>query len=376
MTHKRTQFLIELARILAVVIVALLIGFVITLFVSEEPVNAFRELLTGPFPRISFENGFRILGLNRFGNWIEESITLILLGLSVSIVFRARQFSLGAEGQLFLGALAAGIVSLYVQAPAIIHIGLILLAAGTVGFLWGLIPGILKAYVNANEIVSTLMLNVIAIQFYRLLLTQWLKDPTAGFISTEFFPDSAVLPIVISGTRVSIALFVMLLAVVAVWFLMARTPLGYEIRVVGANLKFAEYGGINTKRVIALSMAVSGILAGLAGAHLSNGLLKQLTLNLSPGIGFEGIVVALLARNDPKGVLVAGLFYGYLRTGAQIMERSSDVTREVVLIIQAIIILLITAERIFPLIQEWWQRRQPPEKILHEIEVQEAADVA
>lgn len=376
MTHKRTQFLIELVRIVAVVIVALLIGFVITLFVSEEPVNAFRELLTGPFPRISFENGFQILGLNRFGNWIEESITLILLGLSVSIVFRARQFSLGAEGQLFLGALAAGIVSLYVPAPAIIHIGLILLAAGTVGFLWGLIPGILKAYVNANEIVSTLMLNVIAIQFYRLLLTQWLKDPTAGFISTEFFPDSAVLPIVISGTRVSIALFVMVLAVVAVWFLMARTPLGYEIRVVGANLKFAEYGGINTKRVIALSMAVSGILAGLAGAHLSNGLLKQLTLNLSPGIGFEGIVVALLARNDPKGVLVAGLFYGYLRTGAQIMERSSDVTREVVLIIQAIIILLITAERVFPLIQEWWQRRQPPEKILHEIEVQEAADVA
>ncbi|HEX9924681.1 MAG TPA: ABC transporter permease [Anaerolineae bacterium] len=376
MTQKRKQRLVEFIRIVAVVMVALLIGFVITFFVSEEPVNAFRELLTGPFPRISFENGFQILGINRFGNWIEESITLILLGLSVSIVFRARQFSLGAEGQLFLGAMAAGIVSLFISAPPVIHIGLILLAAGTAGFLWGLIPGILKAYVNANEIVSTLMLNVIAIQFYRLLLTQWLKDPTAGFIATEFFPASAVLPIVISGTRVSIALFVMLLAVVAVWFLMARTPLGYEIRVVGANLKFAEYGGINTKRVIAMSMAVSGILAGLAGAHLSNGLLKQLTLNLSPGIGFEGIVVALLARNDPKGVLVAGLFYGYLRTGAQIMERSSDVTREVVLIIQAIIILLITAERIFPLVQQWWRRRQPPEKILQEIEGQEVADVA
>lgn len=376
MTQKRKRRLIELIRILAVVMVALLIGFIITFFVSEEPVNAFRELLTGPFPRISFENGFHLQGINRFGNWIEESITLILLGLSVAIVFRARQFSLGAEGQLFLGAIAAGIVSLFVSAPPLIHIGLILLAAGTAGFLWGLIPGILKAYVNADEIVSTLMLNVIAIQFYRLLLTQWLKDPTAGFIATEFFPPSAVLPIVISGTRVTIALFVMLLAVAGVWFLMARTPLGYEIRVVGANLKFAEYGGINTKRVIALSMAVSGILAGLAGAHLSNGLLKQLTLNLSPGIGFEGIVVALLARNDPKGVLVAGLFYGYLRTGAQIMERSSDVTREVVLIIQAIIILLITAERIFPLVQQWWRRRQPPEKILEQIEGQEVADVA
>lgn len=124
-----------------------------------------------------------------------------------------------------------------------------------------------------------------------------------------------------------------------------------------------------------MSMALSGILAGLAGAHISMGLLKQLTLNLSLGIGFEGIVVALLARNDPKGVLVAGLFYGYLRTGAQIMERSSDVTREVVLIIQALIILMITAERIYPIIQEWWQKRRSPERILSEIEVKEAHDV-
>jgi len=368
--------LLSFLRIVAVVVVALGIGFIITLFVSNEPVKAFLELLTGPLPKISFANGeFQLRGINRFGNWIEESITLTLLGLSVAIVFSARQFSLGAEGQLVLGALAAGIVSLFVQAPLVIHISLALIAAGTVGFIWGLIPGILKAYVNANEIVSTLMLNIIAIQVYHLLLTQWLKDPTAGFVATEFFPKTAVLPLVIPGTRVTIALILMILAVIAVWFLMARTPLGYEIRVVGANLKFAEYGGINTKRVVALSMAVSGIFAGLAGAHLSMGLLKQLTLNLSPGIGFEGIVVALLARNDPIGVLVAGLFYGYLRTGAQIMERSSDVTREVVLIIQAIIILLITAERLFPLFQNWWQRRQASEKILSDVETTEVADV-
>ncbi len=376
MTHKRRQFWLDLLRIVSVIIVALGIGFIITLLVSNEPVKAFTELLTGPFPRISFaDGGFEIKGMNRFGNWIEESITLILLGLSVAIVFSARQFSLGAEGQLFMGALAAGIVSLFINAPLAIHIGLALIAAGAAGFIWGLIPGILKAYINVNEIVSTLMLNVIALQIYRLLLTQWLKDPTAGFVATEFFPETAILPIIIPGTRVTIALFIALLGVVAVWFLMSRTPLGYEIRVIGANLKFAEYGGINTKWVIAMSFAVSGILAGLAGAHLSMGLLKQLTLNLSIGIGFEGIVVAMLARNNPKAVLVTGLFYGYLRTGAQIMERSSDVTREVVLIIQAIIILLITAERIFPLIHEWWRQRQSPEKIISEIEHQEAVDV-
>ncbi|HMR66537.1 MAG TPA: ABC transporter permease [Anaerolineae bacterium] len=368
MITARRQLFLEIVRIVVVVILALLLGFFITSLVSEEPVDAYTELLTGPFPRISLESGFQIRGLNRFGNWLEESITLILLGLSVSIAFRARQFSLGAEGQLFLGALATGFVGLLIQAPLVLHLGLGLLAAGIVGFIWGLIPGVLKAYLNADEIVSTLMLNVIAVQLYQFILFRYLRDPTYGYIATPFFPETALLPLIIPGTRVSIMLFVMIAAVVAVWFLMTRTPLGYEIKILGANRRFAEYGGINSKRVISLAMAVSGIFAGLAGAHLSMGLLRQLTLNLSPGIGFEGIVVALLARNNPKAVPVAGLFYAYLRTGAQIMERSSDVTREVVLIIQAIIILFVTAERILPLVQQWWQRRRSPDVLLDSAE--------
>lgn len=376
MSEKRKRFLLELLRIVIVVIIALVFGFIITALVSEEPVEAYKELLTGPLPKFSMtEDGLTLRGINRFGNWIEDSITLILVGLAVALVFKANQFSLGAEGQIYLGALAAGLVSLFVQAPIAIHISLALIAAAVAGFLWGLVPGILKAYVGADEIVSTLMLNVIAIQIYNLLLIHWLKDPTAGFIGTEFFPKTAVLPIVIPGTRVTIALFIAVVAVIAVWFLMARTPLGYEIRVIGANLKFAEYGGINTKRTIALSFAVSGLLAGLAGAQLATGLVKQLTLGISVGVGFEGIVVALLARNNPLAVPIAGLFYGYLRTGAQIMERSSDVTREVVLIIQAIIILMITAERVLPLIQEWWRKRQPPEEIISSAEAREALDV-
>lgn len=351
---KFTEFL----RIITVVVAALLIGFVITCFVSKEPGKAFWALLTGPLPKLSFDNGLQIKGINRFGNWIEESITLILAGLAVSIVFRARQFSLGAEGQLLLGALVSSILCLYMPGPAVVVIPAALIGAGMIGFLWGWVPGVLKAYLKVDEIVSTLMLNVIALQFSDLLLVNWLRDPKAGFIATASFPSTAVLPIVIPGTRVTIMLFVMLLAVAVVWFLMNRTPFGYELKMLGANPRFAEYGGINTKRVVALSMAISGILAGLAGAHLTMGLLKRLTLNLSAGLGFEGIVVALLARNDPAGVLIAGLFYGYLRTGAYIMERSSDVTREVVLIIQAIIILLITAERLFPVLQAWRKQRQ------------------
>lgn len=353
----KKSFWFDFLRVVTVIVASLILGFIITLFVSDEPVAAYKALLTGPFPKISFVDGFQIKGINRFADWMAESTTLILLGLSVSIVFRANQFSLGAEGQMMLGALVAGIVSLKMSAPQPIHILVVLLAAGTVGFLWGLIPGVLKAYLNVNEIVSTLMLNVLAIQLYDLLLINWLRDPKAGFIGTVPFPDSAIFPRLIPDTRVSIALIFALVAIVLVWFLIERTPFGYEIRMIGSNIRFAEYGGINTKRVIATSMAVSGILAGIAGTHLSNGLLKSLQINLSTGLGFEGIVVALLARNDPRAILLTGLFYGYLRTGAQIMERSSDVTREVVLIIQAIIILLITAERLLPALQKW--RNQP-----------------
>ena len=350
--------LAELIRVILVIAVALLIGFLITLAVSEEPLAAYSAFLLGPLPRFSLEGGLHIANMNRFGNWLEESITLILLGLSVAVVFKAKQFSLGAEGQLLLGALAGGVVSLYVPAPPVVHLLLVLLAAAAAGFLWGLIPGVLKAYLNVDEVVSTLMFNVIATQLFNLFLIQWLRDPTAGYVGTVPFPDSAVMPLLLPGTRVTVALILAVLAVVAVWFLMNRTPFGYELKVLGSNRKFAEYGGVNTRRVIALSMAISGILAGLAGAHLANGLVKRLTLNLSPGIGFEGIVVALLARNDPLAVLVTGLFYGYLRTGAQIMERSSDVTREVVLLIQAIIILLVTAERLLPVLLPFLQARR------------------
>lgn len=360
MQSKGKKRLREFFRIVGVIVLALAIGFVITWVVSDEPVKAYKALLTGPLPKISIEDGSLTIGsLNRFGNWMEESITLILLGLAVSLVFRARQFSLGAEGQLVLGALAAGIVALYVPAPIWIHIPLALAAAGAVGFLWGLIPGLLKAYLTVDEIVTTLMLNVVAIQLYDLLLIQWLRDPTAGFIATASFPTSATLPVIIPGTRVTIMIFVAILAVAAVWFLINRTPFGFEQKMLGSNSKFAEYGGINTKRVIALSMAISGILAGLAGAYLVMGLLKRVPINLSTGLGFEGIVVALLARNNPIGIVFTGLFYGYLRTGAQIMDRSSDVTREVVLVIQAIIILLVTAERLLPAFLANRARRNP-----------------
>jgi general nucleoside transport system permease protein len=345
----------EFLRVLLAIAISLILGFIITLFVSEDPIGAYRAFLFGPVSR-----------LNRAGEWIKESITLTLLGLSVALVFKAELFSLGAEGQMLLGALVSGAIALFVPLPAIILIPIALIAAILVGFLYGVIPGLLKAHLNANEIVSTLMLNAIALRFYDFVLINFIKPPGAGYNASDFFPKQGTLPIFIpnlpflsdiyqlffSKADVSIMLYLAIIAVIIVAYLMFRTPLGYELRMLGASIKFAKYGGINTKRVIVLAFALSGALAGLAGAHLGMGVHAKLIQNITVSLGFEGIVVALLARNNPKAVPFAALAYGYLRAGADIMERSSDVSREMVLIIQALIILLVTAEHILPIVRE------------------------
>jgi simple sugar transport system permease protein len=270
------------------------------------------------------------------------------------------------EGQMVLGALAAGAVALFVPLPGYLRIPLAIMAAMVVGFLWGLIPGYLKAYLDANEIVSTLMLNVIALKIYEWLLTYSIKPPDAGYTASATFTAEGTMPtffppipflgelrtLFMQQTNISIALYLMIIATVVVYYLMYHTPFGYELRMVGANIKFARYGGINTKRTIVLAMAVSGILAGLAGAHVAGGIHRKLILNITFGLGFEGIIVAILARNNPLLIPFTGLAYGYLRAGADVMERTSDMSREMVLVIQAVIILLVTAERIMPMIQK------------------------
>lgn len=345
----------EFARIILAVTGALILGFIMTLLVSEDPVNAYKAFLLGPLSKF-----------NRFGDWIEESLTLILLGLSVSLAFRAKQFSLGAEGQMVLGALVSGSIALFVPLPAIIRIPLALLAAIVVGFIWGWIPGVIKAHLNANEIVSTLMLNAIAVRLYEYFLIFKIKPPNAGYNASDFFPDegklSSFIPnfpflenirtMFMNQTNITIMLYLVVAAFLITYFIMYRTPFGYELRMVGENIKFANYGGIDTKKTIILVFAVSGIFAGLAGAHLAMGIHTKLIANITVSLGFEGIVVAIMARNNPLLVPIAGLAYGYLRAGADVMERSSDVSREMVLIIQAIIILLVTAEQILPLIQK------------------------
>lgn len=348
-------------RILIAVGIALVLGFIITLFVSDDPVGAYKAFLTGPFSKF-----------NRFGDWIEESITLTLVGLSVAIAFKANMFSMGTQGQLVLGALVSGVVALYVPLPTFWRISLALVSAGAAGFLWGWIPGYLKAHLNANEIVSTLMMNTIAIKIYDYFLVFHIKPEDAGYNVSAIFPPEGQLPSFIpnipifnkaytlfnNNTNITVMLYVVIVAVIVAYYLVFKTPFGYKLRMIGSNMKFARYGGIDTKQTTILVFAISGIYGALAGAHMTMGIQHSIITNISVSMAFEGIIVAILARNNPLMVPITALAYGYLRAGANIMERSSDVSREMIAVIQALIILFVTAERILPTVQRVIEERR------------------
>ncbi|PJF31209.1 MAG: ABC transporter permease [Candidatus Thermofonsia Clade 1 bacterium] len=334
----------EALRVLLTVALALLIGGLILLILNpQRAADAYTALLTGPLSR-----------LNRWATWIDDAISLTLVALAITLVFKANLFSLGAEGQIFLGAMASGLVALFVEGlPTALHVSLAVGVGALVGLLWGLIPAVLRAYLGANELVATLMLNPIAALIYGFILER-IRLPQSGIIASAFFPETALLPRLIPATRVTTAVLWVLIAALAVWWLMQRTPFGYALRAMGANPDFARYGGIRLERVIIGAMALSGLLSGLAGSYLALGIYQRLPLAVSTGLTFEAIVAALLARNNPLAVPAMALLYSYLRVGAPIMQNDAAVSLEIVRIIQALIILLFTAEGLLSL----WQRRR------------------
>ncbi len=342
---------IDLSITLFTILLSLAIGFVVMLVVGKDPIKAYTTLLTWPTGPL-----FRV------GRWLEDATSLVLLGLSVSIAFRARQFSLGAEGQLYMGVLVAGLVAIYVPLPPVVAVVVPVLAAMVAGYLIGLLPGLMKVHLSANEIVSSLMINAIVVRFYDYVLTFFLTPEGSQTRESLVVMENSILTRLgdifgLSFGRVNLGILVTGLAVTAVWILMTRTKFGYEVRTIGANEKFARYGGIDTKRSIVSVFAIGGAIAALAGVHLLLGVHRKMIPGIGFGLAFEGITVALLARNNPLLIPITGLFYAYLRTGGDIMEQQASVGSEIVQVIQAVIILLITAQ----VLVQWVKNRRAPE---------------
>lgn len=337
-TSRLAAFGREAGRAGAALAIALLVAFLIVLATSQDPAGAFTTLLTAPL------SSNRTLGL-----WVDDIAKLTLTGLAFSLVFQARQFSMGVQGQVYVGGLFAALVALSPIGATPIAIPLAMMAAMAAGAAYGLIPGYAKARFGASEIVSSLMLNYIAIRVVNYLVRAHLAPPRTGQLMTEPFPPTAVLPAIIPGTRFDLGIVIALVCVLVVWFVLYRTSWGLKLRLVGHNPKFAEYAGIPARTIMVSAMTVSGAIGGLLGAVFVEGrAFGKLAIDFDGNLAFEGILIAIVARSRPLAVPVVALCYGYLRQGAQLMGIRTDVPTEMISVVQAVVILLVASSFTVP----------------------------
>ena len=323
------------------VLVAIILGGLIMLATGVSPANigkAFVALFNGSFG-----------SLNAVSETLTAAAPLTLAGLGIAIAFRAGLFNIGAEGQVIVGGVAAVVVGFsFAGMPPIIHVPLALLAGAVAGAFWASIAGWLRAATGAHEVIITIMLNLIAMRLLDYLLRNppIQKEGRADPISKNVLP-SAELPHLFDWLdplmRVHAGIFVVMLAVIFIWWLLFRSTIGFEFRAAGLNPEAARYAGMRSGLIIVLVMALAGALAGLAGANQVLGVLGRVSPNFSGGVGFDAIAVALLGRSHPVGVLLAGLLFGALQAGGRQMQVDAGVSLDVIAIIQALIIIFIAA---------------------------------
>lgn len=338
----RKETVFEMIRTITAVFIALIIGFVIILFVSAQPIKTIGNFIFGPLSSV-----------RHFGNVVEMAIPLIFAGLATSVVFQANLFNLGAEGIFYFSGVVGAVVAIFLDLPQFIHPLAAIIMGALTGGLIGLIPGYLKAKWNASELVTSLMFNSIFLGIGLYIVNYYLRDPNAlATVSYKFKPTSR-LDVLIPGTRIHYGLILVTLTVIFTYYFLYKTKWGYALRMTGLNREFAEYSGLNTFKVIIYAHIIAGIIAGIGGTTEILGMYRRFQWQALPGYGFDGALVAMLARNNPLGVVGSALFLAYIRVGADMMARMSDVPAEMIAIMQAIIIFLISAEKF---LQMWRQR--------------------
>lgn len=269
---------------------------------------------------------------------------LIIAGLAIAVSFTAGLFNIGVQGQLMMGAVVGGFVGFYFQLPIGLHLLVAIIGAVAGGALWGLIPGLLKAKLGANEVIVTIMLNSVAVYLLQYILTTNVFVGEGGIPGkSQKIAPSAELPLLLGESfRLHWGFILALLAAVFVWWLLKRSTFGFELRAAGANQAAARTAGIHVSRTLMLTLVLSGALAGLAGTAPVLGTEKFISGGVAASYGFDAITVALLGKSSPVGVVLAGLLFGALNAGSAIMQ-SVDIPVDIVQITQAVIVLLIAA---------------------------------
>ena len=330
---------------LVAVALALLIGAIILVVSGASPLDAYQALVVGAFGTET--------ALQRT---LEKATPLIFSGLAVAFAFKAGLFNIGAQGQLLFGAITSAAIGFGVTGlPAIVHAPLALVGGAIAGGLFGAIPGALKTYTGAHEVITTIMLNYVAINMTDYLADGPLKDPSPGNIvaRTPAIAPSAEIPTL---GPVPLGFLIAIVMAAAAWWLLWHTTLGYEIRTVGLNPSAADYAGMKVAWTVILTMILSGLLAGVGGAVETQGVIGRYQPGFNVGLGFDGITIALLGRTNPFGVIPAALLVGAMRAGSSQMQFSAGVATEIIDVILAILLFFVTAD----LIVRWLLRMRAP----------------
>ncbi|MDT3767263.1 ABC transporter permease [Gleimia hominis] len=357
-------FSISTATILAAIALSLVIGAVIVVIFNEDVQTTAGYLLARPSDFLSaswnafsgfFSSLFRgavvnyqadsfAAAIKPFVETLTRSVPLILAGLAVAVSFRAGLFNIGVQGQLAVGALCGTIAGIHLHLPIGLHLLVAIICAILGGAIWGGIPGALKSWVGANEVIVTIMLNSIAAYLVAYMLKQKFLVGEGVSGKSQYVADAAMYPRLLGSTmRLDLSFLLALGAAVFVWWLLERSTFGFELRAAGANPAAARTAGISVRNVIFLTLVISGALAGLAGTAPVLGTERFLTNGTAGSYGFDAITVALLGKSTPLGTVLAGILFGGLAAGASTMQSSAGIPVDIVQITQAVIVLLIAA---------------------------------
>jgi general nucleoside transport system permease protein len=343
---------------LVAIVLGLIVGAIVMLAGGYNPVLAYHALFSQVFGN-SYD----------FGEALREITPLILTGLAFAFAARAGLFNIGGEGQFIVGMTAATVVGIKVTGlPAIIHAPLAIIAGGLCGGLWAAIVGYLKAKRGVNEVITSIMLNWIALYLANFVVSHFLLMPGKQR-SEEILPTASIsiqaLATLMHNARIHWGMLIAVLAAIFFYFFMWKTKQGYELRAVGNNPNAAEYAGMSVGRNVVKAMFISGIFAGLAGAFQILGVFHyQTVMSGSPGTGFDGIAVALIGMNNPFGILLSGFLFGTLTYGSAGMSFGANVPPELIRIVIGSIIFFIAAQGIVRWVIKPFYSKRKKEKVL------------
>lgn len=323
---------------------ALLVGAVMIAALGANPLDGYHALVTG-----AFGSSYAL------GSTAVKAVPLLLVGVGICIAFRANAFNIGGEGQIAMGGLAAAAVALALPGlPGPALIPLVLLAGAVGGGVWGAIPGAFKAYFNVNEILSTIMLNLVAVQLMNYLLAGPMIDHSAGVVGglipqTRLLPKSSWLPILVHGTQLHLGVVVAVLVAVGAYVMLWRTGFGFRVRAVGLSRDAATYAGMPVRRTVTLAMTLSGAMCGLAGSMLVFGSISHRMVTdgsltgFTGSAGFNGIVVALFGGLNPLWTIVSAFIFAGLLVGGTAMQVVTNVPSDLIVALNGLVVVFVVS---------------------------------